>query len=106
MSGEGVLNVVTSFVRELAGKQDEVASELSVAANAVDGTPENVALTHGTASEATNSALEQYVSIRKAAATGMQSVSTKLSRNLNTAAEAYDNTDSDSATRLNRPEFD
>ena len=87
MSGE--LKVTTAHVRDLAGKQSEVATEIETAGAATEAVLRDVLFSHGAICGSANDALAAAVAARDSACTAMHEVSTSLEEHLNTAAAAY-----------------
>lgn len=98
MSGE--VNVATAHVRELAGKQGEIAAEIESAGAATEAVLRDVLFSHGAICGPANDALAAAVAARDSACAAMQEVSTSLEEKLNVAAVAYDATDSSTSGAL------
>lgn len=91
MSGD--LKVTTAHVRDLAGKQGEIAIEIESAGAATDAVLRDVLFSHGAICGSANDALAVAVAARDSACSAVREASTNLQEKLNAAAVAYDATD-------------
>ncbi|WP_135451371.1 ESX-1 secretion-associated protein [Mycobacterium sp. DL99] len=90
----GDLRVATAHLYELSAKQGQAATSLTIATGVVDGVDASVRVTHGPISSSTATAVVAALNARRAAGTGMASVSRNLGEKLTRAAGGYDRTDS------------
>ncbi|MBU9765726.1 ESX-1 secretion-associated protein [Mycobacterium sp. TNTM28] len=87
------LQVQTSEVRDLSSKQLSAAEGYASTIGATSSASMSVLVTHGVVCSGTAMALSTVNSARVAAVTAMQSVSSDLAENLETAASQYDRVD-------------
>lgn len=93
----GFLQVVPSFLKELAGVHDELVPAVHSATSVTASTPHAVKLSHGTASQAANVALADLQKVRQALGEALAGVETDLAQKLRIGSDAYANTDAGSA---------
>jgi hypothetical protein len=98
MSGE--LRVDTARVRKLSATQGEAATQIAAADSVADGVSTSMWANHGLICAPTNIAVAAAELTRRNACAGMRSVSTGLSRKLNSAADQYDKTDAHAAQKI------
>ncbi|MBP2455093.1 ESX-1 secretion-associated protein [Mycolicibacterium lutetiense] len=98
MSGE--LQVTTADLRKLSEQQQQVASGITAAGQAVNGTTPLVIATHGPVCAPTIAAIGAAGASRDAAVAAMQQVSTSLAEKLGIASAHYDRTDQTKAGQL------
>ncbi|MGV9797670.1 ESX-1 secretion-associated protein [Mycobacterium sp. NPDC003449] len=91
MSGD--LRVTPAHLRELSAKQEQAAAALTAATQAVDGVDAAVRGSHGPISWSTAAAVAAAQNARRAAGTGIATVSQELGAKLTSAAGRYDGTD-------------
>lgn len=87
------LQVQTSEVRDLSAKQESAAQGYGATAGTTSMASMAVLVTHGVVCSGTAMALSGVNSARGAAVTAMQTVSSELAGNLETAASYYDQVD-------------
>jgi Excreted virulence factor EspC, type VII ESX diderm len=87
------LKVLTDHIRDLATKQQAAAGRIKVANESVGEVAGSMWGSHGVACAATNMAVSAAETARATAGTHLYQVSTKLSENLNYAADNYDDVD-------------
>jgi hypothetical protein len=100
LSGE--VKVTTAHVRDLAGRQGEIAAEIELAGAATEAVLRDVLFSHGAICGPANDALAAAVAARDSACAAMQEVSTSLQEKLNVAAVAYDATDASTSSTLDQ----
>lgn len=94
------LQVQTSEVRDLSAKQLSAAQGYGSTVGATSSASMSVLISHGVVCSGTAMALSSVNSARVAAVTAMQSVSSDLAGNLETAASYYDQVDSQAQSSI------
>lgn len=98
----GIIEVSLGFLRKLAGIHDTLVPEVNRATTVTASVPQAVEISHGTASQASNTALADLQKVRSAVGEGMAGVESDLASKLRLSAQNYSNTDSGSAGILGR----
>ena len=94
------LKVQTSEVRDLASDQLSAAQGYGATASTTSGTSSSVLITHGVICMGTSAAVASVSAARAAAALAMQTVSSGLAENLQSAASYYDQVDAQGQSAL------
>jgi len=98
----GFLQVIPSFLKQLAGIHSGLVPEVQKGTAIAKPLPSSVSQTHGTASQSSNTAVQEFVTVRSALGEGMGQVEQGLSMNLFKGSDAYEGTDSGHAGVLSK----
>ena len=91
------LKVLTEHIRRLATEQQAAAGRIKVANQSAQDVAGDMWSTHGAVCAPTNIAMASAETARKSAGAALWKVSTELSEKLTSAADNYDNVDSQEA---------